>query len=88
MARRRVEAARRIQQRKLQRAQEWAPQEWKIWRTCEVCEQRYCANNYQDRKVRLHRFRGIELCARCQYSCVKYLPKLQKLGAIKIKKPK
>ena len=56
-----------------------------VWRKCKLCKRPYAANNYQDGKTRVYRWRGIEVCAHCRYNCLKYLPRLQKLGAIKIK---
>lgn len=58
------------------------------WRNCGLCGRPYCCNNYPDRKTRISRYRGVEICAFCKYNCIKYIPKLEKLKVIKIKKVK
>ena len=89
MARRTAEAYRRIQARKERiRNEQWGGASWKKWRICAVCENAYCANNYQDHRTRIQRFRGVEICAYCRFHCIKHLPRLQELGVIKLKKAK
>lgn len=88
MARRTERAHARSQARKLRIATEGPFPPTHKWRNCELCGSSYCCNNYQDGKTRIYRWREIEICAFCRYNCIKYIPKLQKLGAIRKDKKK
>lgn len=75
----------RSQARKLRIKQEdWTKAEWQVWRNCDICGRAQCVNNYPDRKVRIPTWRGLQVCARCQYDLIKHLKKLEELGRIKI----
>lgn len=40
-------------------------QSWMRHARCKVCGVRYCVNNYDDRKVRVRRVRGVAVCPWC-----------------------
>jgi hypothetical protein len=82
-----VEAHRRQQERKRLRMKDKneAPQ-WQVWRTCDLCGKPYCANNYADKKVRVKRWKDIEICAYCYIHVIKNLKPLFERGIIKLAK--
>lgn len=82
-----AEAHRRQQERKALRLRQTAEApEWQIWRICDVCQQSYCANNYADHKVRIKKWKGLEVCAYCRIHILKNLPRLMELGILKFTK--
>lgn len=54
-----------------------------LYSICGLCDRQYCTNNYEDRKVRLQRWHGVEICAHCK--CY-VLPGIRKVMALKIVK--
>lgn len=57
-----------------------------VYRSCGICDQPYVANNYDDSRVRVKRWHGLEVCAHCQYKVLKYLPRLMEAGIVRFTK--
>lgn len=82
-----AEAHRRQMARKRQKREDKSNvAEWQVWRTCDLCEEAYCANNYADRKVRVKKWHGLEVCAFCINRTLKGLPRLMELKIVKFTK--
>lgn len=59
----RVKARRRKAERLVE---QWSPQEeWRKFKTCELCQQPFCVNNYSDRQPRTPRYRSRISCPWC-----------------------
>lgn len=78
--------AERKRARKAQKPEAGVGLEWQIHRNCELCGKDYVANNYQDRRTRIKRWKGVEICAWCQFNIVKMVPRLVELGIVKLRK--
>lgn len=59
---------------------------WQKYRQCELCDSAYCANNYIDRKTRIKRWHGVEVCARCRYVVLPAINRAMDLKVVKLRK--
>lgn len=79
-------AAELQRQNKRRRGQEARDTSWQKWRECGLCGSQYCANNYADRKTRIAKWRGVEVCAHCKHTVIKMMPRLEELKVVKTPK--
>lgn len=56
------------------------------FRHCELCGRQYCCNNSEDRKVRVTKWHGIELCAHCRHNVLPGVRRLMDRKIIKLGK--
>lgn len=59
---------------------------WMKYRRCELCDRPYAANNYRDRKTRIKRWYGVEICAYCRYNAIPQINRAIDLKVLKLRK--
>lgn len=59
---------------------------WHVTRFCQLCDRPYIANNYRDRKTRAKKWKGLEICATCQYKVLPIVSNLIDHKVLKFRK--
>ena len=55
---------------------------WHVYRRCELCGGLYCSNNHTDRKVRIRRWQGFEVCTQCEIFSIRRIKDLMASGIL------